>query len=214
MRGSSRRCGGRRRGSWLGWGSGIGSPGSRRIWQAFAMTHHAKRRASGETSDELLSAPPGGATSAMSTPEHAIRAVIAFPVVEAMRAEGLTKTAMAARMKTGRRRLDRARSGDTIGHARCAAACGDHGGAQPARGAIRRKRPRPAPSLRFCPRCRIAALWKAPGRSFSLPGGFRSPGRLAGRRPRVLILMPAAPPNSGTKRSTNLVAVSCPGPAA
>ncbi len=41
------------------------------------------------------------------TTEHAIKRVIAFQLAEAMKAEGMTKIAMAARLKTSRSQLDR-----------------------------------------------------------------------------------------------------------
>ena len=39
--------------------------------------------------------------------EVAIKRVLAWQIAEAMKAQGITKTAMAARMKTDRRQLDR-----------------------------------------------------------------------------------------------------------
>jgi len=39
--------------------------------------------------------------------DHAIKEIIATQLAEAMQAQGLTKTAMAQRMKTSRRQLDR-----------------------------------------------------------------------------------------------------------
>ncbi|MDQ7019648.1 MAG: helix-turn-helix transcriptional regulator [Robiginitomaculum sp.] len=39
--------------------------------------------------------------------EHAIKRVIAFQLAEAMKAEGMTKIAMAERLKTSRSQLDR-----------------------------------------------------------------------------------------------------------
>jgi hypothetical protein len=39
--------------------------------------------------------------------EVAIKRVLAWQIAEAMKAQGLTKTAMAARMRTDRRQLDR-----------------------------------------------------------------------------------------------------------
>ena len=63
----------------------------------------SKGRISDETFDEFL-ADQGMLEDAE---EAAIKRVLAWQIGEAMKAQGLTKTAMAARMRTDRRQLDR-----------------------------------------------------------------------------------------------------------
>ena len=63
----------------------------------------AKGRISEETFDEFLEE-QGLLEDAK---EAAIKRVLAWQISEAMRVQGLTKTAMAARMRTDRRQLDR-----------------------------------------------------------------------------------------------------------
>ena len=62
-----------------------------------------KARVSKETFDEFL------AEQGMlgSSEERAIKEIIAEQLAEAMKAQGITKSAMAERMKTSRRQLDR-----------------------------------------------------------------------------------------------------------
>ena len=62
-----------------------------------------KARVSDETLDEFL------AQQGMlgECEERAIKEIIAEQLVEAMKTQGITKTAMAERMKTSRRQLDR-----------------------------------------------------------------------------------------------------------
>jgi hypothetical protein len=67
------------------------------------MTANKKGRVSDETFDEFLA--EQGILEACE--DHAIKEIIAAQIVEAMQAQGLTKTLMAARMKTSRRQLDR-----------------------------------------------------------------------------------------------------------
>ena len=67
------------------------------------MTANEKGRVSDETFDEFLA--EQGILEACE--DHAIKEIIAAQIVEAMQAQGLTKTLMAARMKTSRRQLDR-----------------------------------------------------------------------------------------------------------
>jgi antitoxin HicB len=69
------------------------------------MTGKAKRKArvSEETFDEFLESQ--GMLAACE--DHAIKEIIAEQLAAAMKAQGLTKTEMAGRMKTSRRQLDR-----------------------------------------------------------------------------------------------------------
>ena len=67
------------------------------------MTIDQKGRVSDETFDEFLA--EQGILEACE--DHAIKEIIAAQLVEAMQAQGLTKTLMAERMKTSRRQLDR-----------------------------------------------------------------------------------------------------------
>ena len=62
-----------------------------------------KARVSKETFDEFLA--EQGMLGACE--ERAIKEIIAEQLVDAMKAQGLTKSAMAERMKTSRRQLDR-----------------------------------------------------------------------------------------------------------
>lgn len=62
-----------------------------------------KARVSDETFDEFLA--QQGILGACE--ERAIKEIIAEQLVEAMKTKGITKTAMAERMKTSRRQLDR-----------------------------------------------------------------------------------------------------------
>jgi antitoxin HicB len=63
----------------------------------------SKGKISDETFDQFL-ADQGMLEDAE---EVAIKRVLAWQIAEAMKAQGLTKTAMAARMRTDRRQLDR-----------------------------------------------------------------------------------------------------------
>lgn len=67
------------------------------------MMKKKKARVSEETFDEFL------AEQGMlgTTEERAIKEIIAEQLAEAMKAQGITKSAMAERMKTSRRQLDR-----------------------------------------------------------------------------------------------------------
>jgi antitoxin HicB len=67
------------------------------------MTGIRRARVSDETFDEFLA--EQGLLEVAE--ERAIKEIIAAQLLEAMRAQGLTKTAMAARMATSRRQLDR-----------------------------------------------------------------------------------------------------------
>lgn len=67
------------------------------------MPTKAKARVSEETFDEFLA--EQGILE--SCEDHAVKEMIADQLAAAMKAQGLTKTAMAARMKTSRRQLDR-----------------------------------------------------------------------------------------------------------
>ncbi|MEI6159598.1 MAG: Fis family transcriptional regulator [Roseococcus sp.] len=67
------------------------------------MTDNPKGRVSDETFDDFLA--EQGLLAACE--DHAIKEIIATQLAEAMKAQGLTKTAMAARMQTSRRQLDR-----------------------------------------------------------------------------------------------------------
>lgn len=73
------------------------------------MTGAMQARASEETFDEFL------ATEGIleSTEDRAIKAIISLQIAEAMAAQGLTKSAMAERMKTSRRQLSRLLDPDT-----------------------------------------------------------------------------------------------------
>lgn len=67
------------------------------------MTKKRKARVSKETFDDFLA----GQGLLESAEDHAIKELIAEQIMAAMQAEGVSKTAMAARMKTSRRQLDR-----------------------------------------------------------------------------------------------------------
>jgi hypothetical protein len=67
------------------------------------MTSKKKARLSEESLDEFLA--DAGILATLE--ELALKEIIADQIKEAMRAEGITKTAMAARMRTDRRQLDR-----------------------------------------------------------------------------------------------------------
>jgi antitoxin HicB len=67
------------------------------------MAKKAKGRISKETFDEFLD----DQGMLADAEDVAIKRVLAWQIAEAMKKEGLTKTAMAARMKTDRRQLDR-----------------------------------------------------------------------------------------------------------
>lgn len=67
------------------------------------MEQPGKARTSDETFDEFLS----GENLLAACEEDAIKEIIADQIREAMKVQGLTKTAMAARMRTDRRQLDR-----------------------------------------------------------------------------------------------------------
>ena len=67
------------------------------------MKVEVKGRISKETFDEFLES-QGMLGDAE---EAAIKRVLAWQIAEAMKAQGITKTAMAARMRTDRRQLDR-----------------------------------------------------------------------------------------------------------
>ena len=67
------------------------------------MMKKKKARLSEETFDELLSEQGMLGTCE----ERAIKEIIAEQLAEAMKAQGITKSAMAERMRTSRRQLDR-----------------------------------------------------------------------------------------------------------
>ena len=67
------------------------------------MPTKAKARVSEETFDEFLA--EQGILE--SCEDHAVKEMIADQLAAAMKEQGMTKTAMAARMKTSRRQLDR-----------------------------------------------------------------------------------------------------------
>lgn len=67
------------------------------------MVKSRKARVSEETFDEFLTEQGMLGTCE----ERAIKEIIAEQLAEAMKAKGITKTAMAERMKTSRRQLDR-----------------------------------------------------------------------------------------------------------
>ena len=72
------------------------------------MAHHMtmiknSSRVSSETFDEFLS----GQRMLEVCEDHAIKEIIAEQLTEAMQQLGITKVAMAAKMKTSRRQLDR-----------------------------------------------------------------------------------------------------------
>jgi antitoxin HicB len=67
------------------------------------MSDTAKPRVSDETFDDFLA----GQGLFATCEDQAIKEIIAAQLEEAMREQGLTKTAMALRMKTSRRQLDR-----------------------------------------------------------------------------------------------------------
>ena len=67
------------------------------------MERELKGKVSAETFDEFLES-QGLLEEAE---EMAIKRVLSWQIAEAMKAQGITKTVMAARMKTDRRQLDR-----------------------------------------------------------------------------------------------------------
>ena len=67
------------------------------------MAQHKKGSVSQETFDDFLA--EQGLLKACE--DHAIKEMIAEQLAAAMKEQGLTKSAMAARMKTSRRQLDR-----------------------------------------------------------------------------------------------------------
>ena len=67
------------------------------------MTRKQKASISAETFDEFLASQ--GMLEACE--DHAIKEIIAEQLADAMQQQGITKVAMAARMKTSRRQLDR-----------------------------------------------------------------------------------------------------------
>ncbi len=67
------------------------------------MKRRKKGRISKETLDEFLA----GQGILAACEDHAIKEIIAEQLAKAMKQQGLTKSAMAARMKTSRRQLDR-----------------------------------------------------------------------------------------------------------
>jgi antitoxin HicB len=67
------------------------------------MSNEQKGRISTETFDEFLSSQD----MLEDCEEVAIKRVLAWQLTEAMKSQGITKTAMAAKMKTDRRQLDR-----------------------------------------------------------------------------------------------------------
>jgi antitoxin HicB len=67
------------------------------------MAQDRKGRVSEETFDAFLI----GEGLLEDCEEVAIKRVLAWQIAEAMKAQGITKTAMAARMRTDRRQLDR-----------------------------------------------------------------------------------------------------------
>jgi antitoxin HicB len=67
------------------------------------MAHTAKAKVSDETFDDFLE----GEDLLAVCEEDAIKEMIADQIRAAMKEQGLTKTAMAARMRTDRRQLDR-----------------------------------------------------------------------------------------------------------
>ncbi len=78
------------------------------------MVKKKKTRVSEETFDDFL------AEQGMlgTCEERAIKEIIAEQLAEAMKAQGITKSAMAERMKTSRRQSSLARSHHTFGNAR------------------------------------------------------------------------------------------------
>jgi transcriptional regulator GlxA family with amidase domain len=66
-----------------------------------------KRRKKGSISKETLDEFLADQGMLAACEDHAIKEIIAEQLAEAMRRQGLTKSAMAARMKTSRRQLDR-----------------------------------------------------------------------------------------------------------
>jgi transcriptional regulator GlxA family with amidase domain len=66
-----------------------------------------KRRKKGSISKETLDEFLAGQGMLAAYEDHAIKEIIAEQLAEAMKRQGLTKSAMAARMKTSRRQLDR-----------------------------------------------------------------------------------------------------------
>ena len=67
------------------------------------MEREPKGKISEETFDEFLA----GQGMLEDAEEVAIKRVLAWQIAEAMKAQGITKTAMALRMHTDRRQLDR-----------------------------------------------------------------------------------------------------------
>jgi transcriptional regulator GlxA family with amidase domain len=66
-----------------------------------------KRRKKGSIGEETLDEFLAGQGMLAACEDHAIKEIIADQLAEAMKRQGLTKSAMAARMKTSRRQLDR-----------------------------------------------------------------------------------------------------------
>jgi antitoxin HicB len=71
------------------------------------MTKTAKTKAKGRVSKETFDDFLAEHGLLADAEEIATKRVLAWQIAEAMKAEGLTKTAMATRMKTDRRQLDR-----------------------------------------------------------------------------------------------------------
>ena len=65
------------------------------------------RESKGQISDETFDQFLADQGMLEDAEEVAIKRVLAWQIAEAMKAQGLTKTAMAARMRTDRRQLDR-----------------------------------------------------------------------------------------------------------
>jgi transcriptional regulator GlxA family with amidase domain len=66
-----------------------------------------KRRKKGSISEETLDEFLAGQDILAACEDRAIKEIIAEQLAKAMKQQGLTKSAMAARMKTSRRQLDR-----------------------------------------------------------------------------------------------------------
>jgi antitoxin HicB len=66
-----------------------------------------RRRKKGSISEETLDEFLAGQGILAACEDHAIKEIIAEQLAKAMKQQGLTKSAMAARMKTSRRQLDR-----------------------------------------------------------------------------------------------------------
>lgn len=67
----------------------------------------AKAKSTGRVSEETFDEFLASLGMLEGAEEAAIKQVLAWQIAEAMKAQGITKTAMAARMKTSRRQLDR-----------------------------------------------------------------------------------------------------------